>query len=237
MLVTRIAQAEPRLAERLDPGYHHPAYEALIGRARVPLVRFGEWIAELRYGPIVTGPGPEPVSEGVTVIHQGQVGETGVDPRGATLVPEGSAWDAPRARLQPEDIVLPRSGVASVAKNRVAVFLGDYPAVVGSFVDLIRVTGADPFFVLCCLKTELAWAQIHRAINGVGTPNISFDEIRALLLPELPPEAQQAVREEYLSGVHPLHLAWLDGDASAREEGRTQLLAIVDRLNGMIFEP
>ena len=231
MLVTRHRQDDSRLLARLDPGFWHPEYERVVASCALPLVELGEFITAITYGPIVTGKKPPPCAEGIVVVHQGQVSETGVDPREAVVVAPGSAWDNPRARLQAEDIVLPRSGVASVAKNRVAIFLGDYAAVVGSFVDLVRVRGIDPFYTLICLKTEVVWSQIHRIINGVGTPNISFDEVRSLRVPMLPDEAQVEFRREYLRSVHALHVEWLAGRVEAREEAVRNFGALVGWLN------
>ncbi len=233
-LVTRRPQCDPGLLSRLDPGYWHPAYDELRARCALPLAPFGDFIAQIRYGPIVTGKRSPPCEDGVVVIHQGQVGETGVDPRGAIRVPPGSDWDAPGARLRPDDLVLPRSGVASLARNRAAVFLGDYDAVVGSFVDLLRLRRLDPCYALLCVKTELVWSQIHRLINGVGTPNISFDEVRSLQIPVVSPALQAELGRAYRAQVHAPHLAALAGDAAAGARAAAALRALVGRLNGLV---
>ena len=217
MLITRRLQSDPALLERLDPGWSHPAYDDLLSRCALPLVEFGQFITHITYGPIVTGRRPPVCEEGVVVVHQGQVAATGVDPRGATVVAPGSDWDRDDARLQPGDLALPRSGVASVATNRVAVFLDSYPAVVGSFVDRIALCDLDPCYALVCLKSEVVWSQIHRAINGVGTPNISFDEVRALRLPMVREPEQAEFRAGYLERVHAHHRQWLAGDEGAGE--------------------
>jgi len=107
--------------------------------------------------------------------------------------------------LRPGDVVLPRSGEGSLGKHRVAVFLGDEPAGVGSFVDLIRLRGLNPFCLAAFLKSRLGRAQVSRFANGVGVPNISFDEIRALEVPRLPPDRQRAVERDYRRAVLPLH--------------------------------
>ncbi|NSW56008.1 MAG: hypothetical protein HPY44_08345 [Armatimonadetes bacterium] len=228
-------QSDSGLAHRLDPAYHHPAWDRLLGTCRLPLTRFGEFIDHITYGPIITGPKPEPLDAGIRLIHQGQVAPTGVDPRESPFVAPGSPWDLERARLMPGDIVFPRSGVAGVGKNRAAVFLDDYDAVVGSFVDLIRLRELDPCYALLCLKTELVWAQIYRIINGVGTPNISFDEISSLQLPMAREPVQRALGDEFRQTVHVLHLRWLAGDKSAGEQACRRLSQLVRKLDGMIF--
>jgi hypothetical protein len=231
-LVARRAQADPGLLARLDPGYWHPAYEAALARTRWPLAALGDFIAHMTYGPIVTGRTPPEEGADLPVVHQGQVGETGVDLRGAQRVPPGSAWDAPRARLRPGDLVLPRSGVASVGKNRVAVYLEVREAVVGSFVDLVRLEGLDPCYALVCLKTEVVWSQIHRLINGVGTPNISFDEVRSLRIPLAPAEEQAWIAAACRERVHSAHERWLVGDDGALAEGRAALRELAEGLGG-----
>jgi len=221
MLTTFVPQNDLKDGKRADPGYWHPGYDRIFDTCRRPLRPLGDFITFLTYGPIVTGAAPTPQKQGVTLLNQGQLARTGVDATGATLVEPGSPWDLARARPQPGDILLALSGVASVAKNRVTIFLGDYPAVVGSFVDIIRVSGIDPLYVLAYLKTEYAWAQIHHIINGVGTPNISFPEIRDLRIAVLTDAEQQAVRMQYLDSVHAEHLAAL----AARRQGRAALAA------------
>ena len=94
-----------------------------------------------------------------------------------------------------------------MAKNRLAVFLSDEPAVVGSFVDLVRLDGLEPVYAALYLKTCFGWGQIHRLINGVATPNISFEEIRGLQIAVPPAQLQQDCRDQYLSEVLPWHEA------------------------------
>ncbi len=255
MLVTRRPQADVKLQDRLDPDFWHPDYERVLDECVLPLVPLGEFLTLITYGPIVTGQGLSGSADGqfdlglgsaqsIPVVDQGQVGDCGVDLRSARRVPEGSAWDHPRARLQSGDIVFPRSGVGSVARNRVALFLQRGPALVGSFVDRLQLTGIDSVYVLLCLRSELVWSQIHRITNGVGTPNISFDEIRSLQIPWLPegpgktgnlPTTQQDFRQAFLRQVHPLHLRYLEGDSEAHTQAAEALSSILRALNSLTF--
>lgn len=215
MLVTYARQSDPELLQRADPAYWHPAYDRLLASCRLPMAPLGEFITALTYGPIITGRRPQTCAEGVALINQGQLGPAGVDLRQALIVPPDSPWAVPRARLQPEDLVLARSGVGSVARNRLAVYLADRPAAVGSFVDLMRLQGIDPIYVALYLKSTLGWSQIHRLINGVATPNLSFAEIRGLQIALAPVELQQRLRERYLREVHPRHEAGDEGAGAA----------------------
>lgn len=221
MLLTYAPQADPRFGERADPAFWHPAYETLLDTCRYAQAPLGDFITHLTYGPIITRrletrlPRVAVSSPTLALVNQGQVGEAGVDLSTATRVPLASAWDLPRARLQPDDLVLCRSGAGSVARNRLAIFLEDQPAAVGSFVDLVRFRGLEVCYVALFLKTRFGWGQIHRLINGVATPNISFSEIRGLQV-ALAPEALQAeCRARYHEEVLPLHRA-RDPQAPAR---------------------
>jgi len=155
----------------------------------------------------------------VAIVNQGQVGFCGVDLTEAPCVPPDSPWVSRRSMLRPGDVVLPRSGEGSLGKHRVAVFLADQPAGVGSFVDLIRLQGLNPFYLAAFLKSELGRSQVSRVANGVGVPNISFDEIRNLQVPALPPEAQQAIEARYRREVLPLHREAVKRHAALRAQG------------------
>ncbi|MCE5240974.1 hypothetical protein LLH23_21135 [bacterium] len=204
MLTTYARQDDPEYARRGDPAYWHPAYAAVLATCRAPLRPLGDFIIHLTYGPIITRRRPPEAADGVALVQQGQIGVAGVDLQTATRVPYDCPWDRPSARLQPGDIVFARSGMGSLLKNRLAVFLDETPAVVGSFVDLIRLDGLDPCYAMLYLKCDLGWLQIHRLLNGVALPNVSFDEIRALQVAVAPAELQEECRRRYLETIAPL---------------------------------
>ena len=117
------------------------------------------------------------------MIGQGQFTGTGLDLSGATWVKAGSVYDPPRCRVRRGDLLMPRSGAGSLGKNRLAVYDLDAPATVSCFVDRIRLRGIRPHYVAAFLRSRPGWMQIQRAANGVGTINISFDQIRAIRIP------------------------------------------------------
>ena len=217
---TRRRQSDAGLRRRLDPSYWHPDHEALLSASREPLAPLEGFIGELTYGPIVTGQKPMPTESGVSLVNQGQVRFCGVDLTEAPRVAEDSPWIANRSMLQPGDVVLPRSGEGSLGKHRVAVFLSDEPAGVGSFVDLIRLSGLNPFYLSAFLKSRLGRGQVSRVANGVGVPNISFDEIRALRIPRLSASRQQAVERRYRAEVLPHHERAVARHRTLRASGR-----------------
>jgi hypothetical protein len=47
----------------------------------------------------------------------------------------------------------------------------------------MSLDGVSSAWVLGVLRSPLGWDQVRRTFNGVGTPNLSFAEIRDLRLP------------------------------------------------------
>ena len=148
---------------------------------------------------------PQHVEAGVPVIRQGDIAETGLDERELLCVAPAGAHDPPRSRVRPGDLLLPRSGAGALGRNRLAVYMGSGPANVGCFVDLIRLEGLNPFYAWFFFKTRLGREQIAAYANGVGTPNISFGEIRALQIAALPSAYQETLERRYREQVWPLH--------------------------------
>jgi len=175
---------------RWDPGYWSPRFAVLDRLGSLRCRALGDYIERITYGPIVTGRRPTAASSGVVIIDQRALRPTGVVLDQAVTVAEGCAYDLPRCRLRPRDIVLARSGAGTLAAKRFTVFHKRATATVSCFVDLIRLRGLNPYYAVTFLRTPLGWAQIERLLNGVGTPNLSFGEIRSLRIPLLG-EAEQ----------------------------------------------
>jgi hypothetical protein len=239
MLLVFRRQSDPNLLTRLDPAFWHPAYEVALKRARLPLVEFGDFVEDIAYGPIVTGRHPQEEPGPLAIVSQGQVTATGVDVRTAHRVARGGAWDSPRARVRVGDLLIPRSGDGAVARNRLTVVVEPCDGVVGSFVNRVAVRGMDPVYACLCLRTEVVWSQIHSLLNGVGTPNISFDEIRGLRVPWLPRagigSTQENLARRYLQEVHAEHQKWLGGDEAARERARSALRRLLAELDALVW--
>lgn len=234
MLVTYARQDDPRFLHRADPAYWHPAYDALWATCGWPRQPLGDFITHIAYGPIITRQQPPAVDGRIALVNQGQIGYAGVDLGRALRIPEECPWDRPSARVRPGDLVIARSGEGSVARNRLALYAEDEPAVVGSFVDVVRLEGVEPAYVALFLKTRYGWGQIHRLVNGVATPNLSFGEIRSLELALPPPERQRAWRDAYFTDVYPLHRA---GSPVAEEAHRRLVTAVEQFLSSRSTQP
>jgi len=186
----------PELLRRLDPGYWHPRFREPVETLqafRDGLITLGEVAEGICYGAIRPGQPPQYSGpDGVWYIGQRALRRGFIDLSRAPRVVPHCAWDPPRARLRPGDLLLARSGVAGVAIGRMALWdppfspsglQQDAPATVSCFVDRVRLRGYDPVVALLFLQGRYGQAQIQRLINGVGTPNLSFAELRSLQLP------------------------------------------------------
>lgn len=214
MFIIRRPQ-DQRLIERLDPGYWHPAYGATLEQCRTPLAPLGEFIERITYGAIITGRSPEPDPDGLPLIGQGCLLDSGVDVTDAVRVAPDSPWSLERCRVRPGDLLMARSGEGSLARNRLGVYHERAPTVVDCFVDVLTLTDIDPDYVAAFLRTRFGWAQIHRLINGVGPSNLSFDEIRSLRVAVVMEKTQRDVAERYAREVLPLHRAREFAEATA----------------------
>lgn len=221
--------------QRWDPGFWCGRRMAECWRGG-PVAELGDFLDLLTYGPIVTGGRAHHVPGGVVSIRQGDFTATGLRRSGRLRVAAGSAHDPPRSRLRRRDLLLPRSGAGAVGRNRVAVYDEEGPANVGCFVDLLRLRDGgelNPYFLWIFLRSRPGWGQIRSLINGVGTPNISFREIRSLRVPVLPLSEQDAYEEHYRQSVLPLHRRG-ERSGAARQEADAHFQQLVARLEARL---
>ena len=226
--------AEERLAgKRWDAGYWQGKETRLAVDRRFTLVRLGDFIQHLTYGPIVTGCRPRHVGDGIRVIRQGDFTETGLCGEQGLRVEPGSPFDPPRSRVRQGDWLVPRSGAGALGRNRMAVYLHEEPANVGCFVDLVRLEELNPFYVWFFFKSRPGWRQIQALINGVGTPNINFSEIRSLRIPSVPIPEQEHLERRYFDEVWPLHCRRCES-VELRGEGERRFRRIVGDLEAFL---
>ena len=203
-----------------------------LGR-RFSMAPLGDFIRHLTYGPIITGGRPRPVEEGIRVSRQGDFAETGLRGEGILRVEAGSVYDPPRSRVQRGDLLLPRSGAGALGRNRMAVYTAEEPANIGCFVDLIRLGEINPYYAWFFFKAGPGWRQIQELINGVGTPNINFAEIRGLHIALPPLQDQMHIERRYLREILPLHGREGENDALQRE-GERRFRSIVEDLEAFL---
>jgi len=237
---TICVSADALRGQRWDPQFWNPRHaNPLDGLAR-GTVGLGDFIEDITYGPIVTRRFPREFPGDVPVVSQPQFEDSGINLAHAARVESDGIFDPPRSRARAGDLLFPRSGVGTLGRNRLAVYDGDVAVNVGCFVDRIRLCGVNPWFVWVFLRTRFGWGQIRRVIHGVGMPNISFDEIRALRIPLVPADEQAAVETAWRARVAPLHEALVracarrEKEAPLRAKAAEAFLGLVRELEGRL---
>ncbi len=218
------------LADRMDPAFWDPHLLSQIEKLHAiphPIVTLGDLDPFITYGPIVVGSGLPDGAEGPYFINTSHLLPTGLGPL-TQCVPRGSEWDIPRCRVQQGDVLLVRSGVATL--GRTIVYLEDEPAIVGCYVDIVRQEAVDPCYLCVFLKSRYGQLQIQRLKNGVGTVNLSFAQIRSIQLPILPDSTQNEIAEGYRQ-VHALHTC------GNRELAEQHLRVLIQHLERMFLAP
>ena len=85
------------------------------------------------------------------------------------------------------------------------------------------------------LRSRIVRAQVERLANGVGTPNLSFGEIRSLLVPRLPRSCEEELaREDAIT--RSLHARALSAGREPVAAAR-RLSRAVERLDGLALGP
>jgi len=198
---------EEKPGSRWNPQYWHPRFtviEDTFKNIRYSIRTIGDYEEFITYGPIVVGKRFKSESEGVVLINQTEIVFTGLDLARVNKAKENSPWVIERAKLKNRDLVLARSGVGGVGKNKITIFDKRIDACVSCFVDILRLKNINPYYVLVFWKGIYGWSQIDRTICGVGTVNISFDEIRSIKIPVLSERIEENIESEYkkMSAYH-----------------------------------
>jgi len=205
----------------MDAGYWHPRFDVLNALfERVESVAIGDLDTFITYGVIASGERPEPITRGVVRVDPAGFAPTGLNLSKCMVVPKGSTWDAANRRAEQGDLLFVRSGIASV--GRCAVYDRRRVAVVGCFVNIIRQSKLCPYYLCAFLHSRPGRLQIERVVNGVGTLNISFDEIRALRVVLLDQASRDSVSTDWraASDAHRSGMKGKAGELQARAIAR-----------------
>lgn len=206
----KVAFGELRRRNRWNPGFYDQRYLKVERQLRRLGARpLGDFI-------------PDVLPDGSKGITYGQVGARVLNPRGAVRylqvinlrdtgidfaikpdrVAEGSANDPRRSRVLKRDILFTNNAFrgTDTLLGRCVVVPSDYGKLnISQHIDRIRVAGINPFYVCCFLKSRFGALQIQRVMHGVDSTGISFDSIRAILIPVLPERIQNTVERQYLA--------------------------------------
>lgn len=189
------------VAGRWDPEYFDPDYveieRLLRQRDAQPL---GSYVTFITYGQV--GKRVFSPSGAVRYLQVVNIRDTGIDfLTRADRLAEGSHNDLPRSRVQKGDVLFTRNSFGGMSKllGRCVVVPFDYGKVsVSDDVDVIRVSGVDPYFVCAVIKSQYGQAQVQRLKYGVRSTKLSFQQVKQILIPAADDDTQRAARERYL---------------------------------------
>jgi hypothetical protein len=206
------------LARRLDASFWQPDHRALIDRlsARHPLRPLGELIdrrRDLIPGDHVRPSRGEAKGPGLTYEYYQtrQFLATGYNYAALERCDERAYRRLWRTAVQRHDILVSCAGVGGAGRGRVCLITHAPGASCTGDVLILRTQRPDPTFLYMFLISQAGRSQLLRLQNGVGTANLSADE---LLQVEVPLVAEATQRD--LAARHiPIAAAHDDAMAAA----------------------
>jgi len=140
-----------------------------------------------------------------------------------------------RTTVRQRDILVSCAGVGGAGNGRVCLVTHrPGPSCTGD-VFILRADAPDPIFLFLFLTSRGGHIQLLRLQNGVGTANLSADELLQVLVPLVPPATQAGLAARYapIAAAHDLAMTALArGDRMdfQRERARSEgLLAELQR--------
>jgi predicted RNA methylase len=134
-----------------------------------------------------------------------------------------------RTAVRQSDILVSCAGVGGAGQGRVCLVTHQPgPSCTGD-VFILRAAAPDPTYLFLFLGSRGGRAQLLRLQNGVGTANLSADELLQVQVPLLPDPAQRDFASRYVpvAAAHDAAIAALARDDSfgfASEQARSQAL-------------
>jgi SAM-dependent methyltransferase len=233
----------PELARRLDAPFWRPDHRALLERmaARHPLQPLGALLDA----------GPNARQAASSLIAGDHVRPSRGEAKGAGLpyeyyqtrefMPAGYNYAAiercderayrrlQRTAVRQHDILVSCAGVGGAGRGRVCLVTHEPGASCTGDVFILRVERPDPIFLFLVLASAAGRGQLLRMQNGVGTANLSADELLQVEVPLLPEAAQRDIAGRYapIAAAHDAAMAALlrgDVAAFASERARSERL-------------
>lgn len=211
------------LAERMDAAYWQPATLAVLERlaAAQPLRALGELLERpggLIAGDHVRGSRGERKGPGLPYEYY-QTRE--FLPAGYNYAAQEHCDERAYRRLaytavRQHDILVSCAGVGGAGRARVCLITHTPgPSCTGDVL-IVRAREPDPRFLFLLLRSRAGRAQLLRLQNGVGTVNLSAEELLRVLVPLPAPERQRA----YAAGYAPVVAAHDQAMAALRAGDR-----------------
>jgi hypothetical protein len=134
-----------------------------------------------------------------------------------------------RTAVRQGDLLVSCAGVGGAGQGRVCLVTHQPgPSCTGD-VFILRAATPDPIFLFLFLSSSCGRAQLLRLQNGVGTANLSADELLQVQVPLLPGPAQRAFATRYapIAAAHESAIGALsrsDSFGFASEQARARAL-------------
>jgi hypothetical protein len=225
------------LAQRMDPHFWRPDFRLLLERmaARHTLRPLGELLGR---GGLIVGDHVRPSrgeSRGPGLPYEyyqtREFMPAGYNYAAIEHCDERAYRRLGRTTVQQRDILVSCAGVGGAGQGRVCLVTHrPGPSCTGD-VFILRAAQPDPVFLFLFLGSLSGRAQLLRLQNGVGTANLSADELLQVQVPLVPPAIEQdySGRSMPIAAAHDAAMAALargDGAGFARWRAQAEALLV-----------
>jgi predicted RNA methylase len=232
------------LAERMDVAYWEPATRAMLDRlaAGRPLRPLGELLEQpggLIAGDHVRGSRGERKGAGLPYEYYQtrQFLPAGYNYAELERCDERAYRRLGYTAVQRHDILVSCAGVGGAGRARVCLIThSPGPSCTGDVL-IVRAREPDPVFLFLLLRSRAGRAQLLRLQNGVGTVNLSVEELLRVQVPLLPPDRQRAYADAYApaAAAHDQAMAALrSGDQAGYEQARAASELLLEQLTAAL---
>jgi len=235
MAITYTWKLIEEIKHRMEPDHWDPKYGFIedMRQSLDQVVALGDLISEIAQG--YRGKAAY-TDKGIHCIRVRDITSTGVDFTTCGLVEEGGPMDHPRRRVREGDILLIRSGIGSLGRCAVVPDMGSKKACISGDVMLVRVHGADPYYVSAFLKTSYGQYQLLRNSTGVSRQiHISNDGLESIYIPLFADSLQQHVEDRYRQ-LSRIHEAAIEAKSAGDEAEYKEKLAYAEQLLAELVE-
>jgi hypothetical protein len=228
------------LAQRMDAHFWQPNHHALLGRLadRYPLRRLGELIDGRQC--LIPGDHVRPSrgeSKGPGLPYEyyqtREFMAAGYNYAAIERCDERAYQRLRRTAVRRHDILVSCAGLGGAGRGRVCLVTHQPgPSCTGD-VFILRVEQPDPIFLYLFLASRAGRSQLLRLQNGVGTTNLSADELLQVAVPLIPAAAQRDLAARYgpAAAAHDAAMAALShGDRPSFERERMRAEGLLSEL-------
>lgn len=228
------------LARRMDAPFWRPDYLLLLERVaqRWPLRPLGELLdprRDLIAGDHVRPSRGEAKGPGLSYEYY-QTREfmaAGYNYAAIARCDERAYRRLSRTAVRQRDILVSCAGIGGAGNGRVCLITHrPGPSCTGD-VFILRTHTPDPIFLFLFLSSRGGHIQLLRLQNGVGTANLSADELLQVMVPLVPPATQAGLAARYapIAAAHDLAMAALArGDTIGFQRERVRSEALLAEL-------